>query len=149
MAKKKKKYRRIYVASPFLIPGSKIMRKRQWQVACTPIKWPYVSLSLNGSFEKAPVAVRVCAACFFPPQRNCSRSAAAGLGGNKNNSADYRSLLGKLVGHSEKGVYGSAALQKDRRSASQHKADRAVIRFPSDFKSHVDNQGEDCVWFFL
>jgi len=54
----------------------------------------------------------------------------------------------ELVGHSEKGIR-SAAPQKDRRSASLHKADRAVIRFPSDFKSHVDNQGEGYVRYFF
>jgi hypothetical protein len=32
-------------------------------VVCIPIKWPYVSLSLNGSFEKAPVVT--CASVFF------------------------------------------------------------------------------------
>lgn len=53
----------------------------------------------------------------------------------------------ELVGHSEKGVYDSERVHRITIVGvrPRHKADRAVIQFPSDFKSHVNNRRERVV----
>lgn len=54
----------------------------------------------------------------------------------------------ELVGHSKKGVYDSGRAHRITIVVGvwpRHKADRAVIQFPSDFKSHVNNRHERVV----